>query len=119
MGHRGYGVVEFKRDRRDNQFKITEVTGGRTWFPHSLVTCSGINLPLIWYRDALGLPVETPRSYREGIKWIHEERDLKTVMLYFLPERELSVWSWLASYRGRLNGAEVIFDGLGNFHPAG
>ena len=24
-----------------------------------------------------------------------------------------------ASYRGRLNGAEVIFDGLGNFHPAG
>jgi len=31
MGHRGYGVVEFKRDRRDARFKITEVTGGRSF----------------------------------------------------------------------------------------
>ena len=31
MGHRGYGVVEFKKDRRDGSFKITEPTGGRTW----------------------------------------------------------------------------------------
>ena len=64
MGHRGYGVVEYKRDRRDGRLKITEVTGGRTWFPHSLVTRSGINLPLIWYRDALGQKVDAPRSYR-------------------------------------------------------
>jgi predicted ATP-grasp superfamily ATP-dependent carboligase len=113
MGHRGYGVCEFKRDRRDNQFKITEVTGGRTWFPHSLVTRSGINLPLIWYRDVLGLPVETPTSYREGIKWIHEERDLKTVMLYFLPEGEVTLWSWLKSYRGRRVYAYAAWDDPG------
>ena len=101
MGHRGYGVVEFKRDRRDGRLKITEVTGGRTWFPHSLVTRSGINLPLVWYRDALGQPADVPAAYEDGIKWIHEERDIKTVSLYFLPERELNLWSWLMSYRGK------------------
>jgi D-aspartate ligase len=110
MGHRGYGVVEFKRDRRDGRFKITEVTGGRTWFPHSLVTRSGLNLPLIWYRDALGQEVEVPPSYEEGIKWIHEERDLKTVSLYFLPEKELSLWSWLRSYRGKRVYAYAAWD---------
>ena len=101
MGHRGYGVVEYKRDRRDGRLKITEVTGGRTWFPHSLVTRSGINLPLIWYRDALGQKVDAPRSFEDGIKWIHEERDIKTVSLYFLPEHELTMWTWLLSYRGK------------------
>ncbi len=101
MGHRGYGVVEFKRDRRDGRLKITEVTGGRTWFPHSLVTRSGINLPLIWYRNVLGLGAEVPATYEDGIKWIHEERDIKTVSLYFLPEGELTLWTWLLSYRGK------------------
>jgi predicted ATP-grasp superfamily ATP-dependent carboligase len=110
MGHRGYGVVEFKRDRRDGRFKITEVTGGRTWFPHSLVTRSGINLPLIWYRDALGQRVEVPSTYEQGIKWIHEERDLKTVSLYFLPEGELSLWSWIRSYRGKRVYAYAAWD---------
>jgi predicted ATP-grasp superfamily ATP-dependent carboligase len=110
IGHRGYGVVEFKRDRRDGRFKITEATGGRTWFPHGLVTSSGINLPLIMYRHLLGLPVERPASFREGIKWIHEERDLKTVSLYFLPEKKLTLWSWLRSYRGRRTYAYAAFD---------
>ncbi|MBI3302274.1 MAG: hypothetical protein HYZ72_09410 [Deltaproteobacteria bacterium] len=101
MGHRGYGVVEFKKDRRDGRLKITEPTGGRTWFPHSIVTRSGINLPYILYRDLLGLPVAEQTTFAEGIKWIHEERDLKTVFLYFLPEKKLTLWSWLKSYRGK------------------
>lgn len=108
--HRGYGVVEYKRDRRDGQLKITEATGGRTWFPHGLVTRSGINLPLIWYRDALGEPVTEQREFEEHIKWIHEERDLKTVQLYFLPEKRLTTWTWLASYRGKRTYAYGAWD---------
>lgn len=110
MGHRGYGVVEFKRDRRDGRFKITEATGGRTWFPHGLVTRSGLNLPFIMYCDLLDLDVQVPTHYEEGIKWIHEERDLKTVFLYFLPERELSLWSWIRSYRGKRTYAYAAWD---------
>jgi D-aspartate ligase len=131
MGHRGYGVVEFKKDRRDGSFKITEPTGGRTWFPHGLVTCSGINLPYIMYQDLLGQSVEAQSAlqevgredcsvrpvladelstFEEGIKWIHEERDLKTVFLYFLPEGKLSLWSWLRSYKGKRTYAYAAWD---------
>lgn len=113
VGHRGYGVVELKRDRRDGKRKITEATGGRTWFPHSIVTRSGINLPLLWYRDVLGLPVEPQTRYEAGIKWIHEERDLKTVSLYFLPEGRLTLWSWLKSYRGKRTYAYAAWDDPG------
>lgn len=110
MGHRGYGVVEFKRDRRDGRFKITEATGGRTWFPHGLVTRSGINLPHIMYRHLLGEPVSKTTTFEEGIKWIHEERDLKTVSLYFLPEKKLTLASWLRSYRGKRTYAYAAWD---------
>ena len=113
MGLRGYGVVEFKKDRRDGRFKITEPTGGRTWFPHSLVTRSGINLPYIWYRDMLGETVESQTEFQAGIKWIHEERDLKTVMLYFLPEKHVTWWSWLTSYRGKRTYAYSAWDDPG------
>jgi predicted ATP-grasp superfamily ATP-dependent carboligase len=113
MGHRGYGVVEFKKDRRDGQFKITEPTGGRTWFPHSLVTRSGINLPYIMYRDLLGQPVQVQTDFEEGIRWVHEERDLKTVFLYFLPEKKLTLRSWLRSYRGKRTYAYAAWDDMG------
>jgi predicted ATP-grasp superfamily ATP-dependent carboligase len=112
-GHRGLAFAEFKRDRRDGRFKLTEVTAGRTWFPHALVTRSGINLPLMMYRDCIGQPVDAPRTYVQGMKWIHEERDLKTVFLYFIPEGELTVWSWLRSYRGRRVYAYAAWDDPG------
>ncbi len=113
VGHVGYGVVEYKRDRRDGKPKITEATGGRTWFPHGLVTRSGINLPFIWYREVLGEKVEPQTTFEEGIKWIHEERDLKTVSLYFLPEGRLSYLQWLQSYRGRRTYAYSAWDDPG------
>lgn len=110
MGVRGYGTIEFKRDQRDGRFKMTEATVGRTWFPHGLVTASGVNIPHIWYRDALGLPVTPVTSFVEGMKWIHEERDLKTVWLYFIPNGELTIRSWLMSYRGRRTYAYSAWD---------
>lgn len=109
-GHRGLAFAEFKKDARDGQLKLTEVTAGRTWFPHALVTRSGCNLPLMMYRDVLGLAVEPPLPYTEGLKWIHEERDIKTVFLHFIPEGELTVWSWLRSYRGRRVYAYAAWD---------
>lgn len=113
VGHVGYGVVEFKKDRRDGNFKITEPTGGRTWFPHSVVTASGINLPHIWYREVLGEKVEPQTEFEDGLKWIHEERDLKTVMLYFLPEKRLTPATWLKSYAGRRTYAYSAWDDPG------
>jgi predicted ATP-grasp superfamily ATP-dependent carboligase len=117
LGHAGYGVVEFKRDSRDRSLRITEVTGGRTWFPHGIVTRAGINLPYIWYCDVLGLPVPGPKlngqGFEEGLRWIHEERDLKTVWLYFLGRDGFGVRDWLRSYRGRRTYAYAAWDDPG------
>jgi predicted ATP-grasp superfamily ATP-dependent carboligase len=116
LGHTGYGVVEFKRDSRDGVLRITEVTGGRTWFPHGLVTRSGINLPHIWYCDVLGLPSPRPKvvnGFQDGIRWIHEERDLKTVWLYFFGREGFGVREWLGSYRGRRTYAYSAWDDPG------
>ena len=77
------------------------------------VTRSGINLPNIWYREVLGLPVARQTSFEEGVKWIHEERDLKTVSLYFLPEKRLTPWSWLKSYSGKRTYAYAAWDDPG------
>jgi predicted ATP-grasp superfamily ATP-dependent carboligase len=114
LGHTGYGVVEFKRDARDGVLRITEVTGARTWFPHGLVTRAGIDLPYVWYCDVLGLPVPrvAPGAFEEGLRWIHEERDLKTVVLYFLG-RDFGVRDWLRSYRGRRTYAYAAWDDPG------
>ena len=116
LGHTGYGVVEFKRDARDGVLRITEVTGGRTWFPHGLVTRSGLNLPYIWYCDALGRPLPRParvNAFDEGLRWIHEERDLKTVMLYFLGRDGFGLRQWIGSYRGQRTYAYAAWDDLG------
>jgi predicted ATP-grasp superfamily ATP-dependent carboligase len=117
LGHTGYGVVEFKRDARDGSLRITEVTGGRTWFPHGIVTSAGINLPYIWYCDVLGLPLPAPaldgRGFVEGLRWIHEERDLKTVWLYFLGRDGFGLREWLRSYRGRRTYAYAAWDDPG------
>jgi len=117
LGHSGYGVVEFKRDSRDRSLRITEVTGGRTWFPHGIVTRAGINLPHIWYCDVLGQPLPAPRvsghGGEQGLRWIHEERDLKTVWLYFLGRDGFGVRDWLRSYRGRRTYAYAAWDDPG------
>jgi predicted ATP-grasp superfamily ATP-dependent carboligase len=99
LRYRGYGSVEFKRDPRDGQLKIIEVTG-RTWYPHGLATRCGVNLPYLAYCDLLGLPVERPRSFEDGVKWVDEDRDLRSGLLQWR-RGELSVSAWLGSYRGR------------------
>src|SRR4029078_4149807 len=96
-------VVDVSGDSRDRSLRITEVTGGRTWFPHGIVTRAGINLPHIWYCDVLGqpLPRTGARGGEQGRRGIREERDLKTVWLYFLGRAGFGVGDWMRSYRGR------------------
>src|SRR5262249_59633584 len=50
-GHQGLAFAEFKRDRRDGRFKLTEVTAGRTRVPPPPVARARNKLPLIPSRD--------------------------------------------------------------------
>ena len=99
LRYRGYGSVEFKRDPRDGSLRIIEVTG-RTWYPHGLATACGINLPYLAYQDLLGLPVDRPAAFTDGVKWIDEDRDLRAALRARV-EGRFELVAWLASYRGR------------------
>jgi predicted ATP-grasp superfamily ATP-dependent carboligase len=116
LGYRGYGSVEFKWDPRDERFKIIELTP-RTWFPHGLSTACGLNLPYLMYCDILGLPVEEQHGFVEGMKWIHEERDLQSSLRMWRMDK-LTVREWLTSYRGRRAYALAAWDDPGPFLAA-
>ena len=68
LGCNGLSQVEFKRDPRDGKFKLMEVNP-RLWQWHSLARASGVDLPLIAYRDLTGEPVEAVRMNGGRRKW--------------------------------------------------
>lgn len=116
LGYQGYGSVEFKWDPRDECFKIIELTP-RTWFPHGLSTACGMNLPYLMYRYVLGLPVEEQRGFVEGLKWIHEERDLLSALRMWR-QGKLGPCEWLSSYQGRRAYALAAWDDPGPIFAA-
>jgi predicted ATP-grasp superfamily ATP-dependent carboligase len=108
MRYTGYGSVEFKWDPRREIFKAIEVTV-RTWFPHGITTACGLNLLHIAYCDLVGLPIPDHEGFEDGVKWIHEDRDLRSA-LQLLREGELGVGDWLKSYRGKRTYALAAAD---------
>ncbi|MBW1695563.1 MAG: hypothetical protein JRH18_00105 [Deltaproteobacteria bacterium] len=111
MNYTGYGSVEFKWDRRDQTFKIIEVSA-RTWFPHGIGAACGVNLEYLAYCDTTGLQVPPVNRFRQGVKWIHEERDLHSCMAY-LKAGQLTIPQWISSYRGARTYAIACWDDPG------
>jgi len=68
LGCNGLSQVEFKRDPRDGRFKLMEINP-RLWQWHSLAMASGVDLPLIAYRDLTGERVEPVRMNGRRRKW--------------------------------------------------
>lgn len=95
VGLRGVGNVEFKRDPRDGEYKIIECNH-RFTAASDLVRHAGIDMPLIAYRRALGLPVEPVRGYRVGARMWHPIEDVRALRGY-REEGSLSVGAWLRS----------------------
>ncbi len=108
MQYTGYGSVEFKWDPREEVFKVLEVTA-RTWFPHGISTACNLNLVLMAYCDQFGLPGPQANGFRDGVKWVHEERDLRS-SLKRLRARELTFMQWIGSYRGNRTYAISAWD---------
>jgi D-aspartate ligase len=111
LRYRGYASVEFKRDTRDGALRIMEVTG-RTGYPHGLATQCGVNLPYLAYCHLLGRPHDVPGTFEEGVKWIDEDRDLRTALAEHRAGR-LGVAAWLRSYAGRRTFALFASDDPG------
>jgi len=95
---RGYSSIEFKKDSRDGEYRIMEITQGRTWYPHYLGFGAGVNIPHIWYLDLIGKGERSTHKPADGIRWIDEYRDLTAAFQYWRCG-ELTIADWIRSLR--------------------
>ena len=108
-GCTGICSVEFKRSNKDNVFKITEPTIGRTDTQEGSSINAGMDIPYIAYLDALGQNPEPLSSFNEGIKWINEPEDYNSVRNY-LKNKDISLKELIASYSGKRTYALKAMD---------
>ncbi|MCQ3935997.1 MAG: hypothetical protein DPW18_03000 [Chloroflexi bacterium] len=97
-GYQGLGGIEFKKDPRDETYKLIEVnTRFGMW--DGLGARCGVDLGYIAYCDTLNIPVEPCLTYRTGVIWLDWQRDLRAAIAY-VRKRVLTWRGWLASLRG-------------------
>jgi len=101
--YRGLGGVEFKKDSRDERYKLIEFNA-RFGLWDSLAGRCGIDIPYIAYCDALGVSVAPQRKYREGVIWVDLQRDLRAFLLR-RKGRRMKLADWIGSLRGEREGA--------------
>ena len=108
LGYWGVVNIEFKKDPRDEKFKMIEINP-RMWAQNSLAAACGQNFPLIAYLDILGYKPNPRLKFTENMKWIAFQEDRATFKEYykhgliskkdwlqsiFMGRRVWSVWSW-------------------------
>jgi D-aspartate ligase len=98
VGLRGVGNVEFKRDPRDGQWKVIECNH-RFTLANEIIRLAGVDVPVIAYRRAAGLPVEPIDSYRMVRMWNPIE-DIKALLQY-RSAGQLTVGQWVRSLMTR------------------
>jgi len=96
--YQGLGGIEFKKDARDERYKLIEFnTRFGMW--DGLGAKCGVDLPYIAYRDALHLSVEPRLSYRDDVIWVDWQRDVRASLAYML-KGKLTPGQWLRSLQG-------------------
>lgn len=111
LHYTGMAGIEFKWDARENKFKLIEVNP-RTSLQGELAIGSGVNLPLIAYKDMVGVNIKPVLSFTEGIKWFNLELDFYSFIGYF-KKNELTLSTWLNSLRGKKTYAHFsLYDPL-------
>ena len=95
-----YGIVdaEFKKDPRDELFKLIEINP-RIWLQNSFPTRCGINIPYIAYMIALDQKMVDIKVSKIGVKWLNLREDIFSA-IQSLKNRTLSCRDWLGSYKG-------------------
>ncbi len=98
MGYYGYSCTEFKKDVRDSVYKLMEVNGRHNRSTLLAVRC-GINFPFIEYKHLTQGELPAKRTYRTGIYWIDEVRDVIQGPQYCYKER-YSLLQYIRPYLG-------------------
>ena len=98
IGYRGTFSAEFKRDPRDGAFRLLEVNS-RPWWYIGFADHCGVDVSVMIYRDALGLPVESVNGYAVGERCVLLPQDFRAYRAIRRTER-LSFVSWVRSWIG-------------------
>jgi len=75
LGYSGYSCTEFKKDSRDNIYKLLEVNGRHNRSTLLSVAC-GINFPWLEYRHLVYGELPDQQPFQEGLCWIDDVKDL-------------------------------------------
>lgn len=107
-GYYGISNIEFKKDSRDNSFKLIEMNP-RPGVWNFSATASGINLPMIAYKDFYGQTNEVQQKTEKEIIWMITPVDCYLSLFGFkkmgYPEYSLSMSDWWKSIKGEKNDA--------------
>jgi D-aspartate ligase len=110
VGFRGAFSAEFKRDPRDGIAKLVEVNCRPWWYIGFAAQC-GVDITLMIYRDALGLPVASVETYPVGERCGVLVDDVKA---YIVMRRsgELTLRRWVQSWIGSTTSTFELDDPL-------
>jgi len=96
--YKGLGGLEFKKDPRDGKYKLIEFNTRFGMWDGLGVRC-GVSLPMISYRDALGLPVQSQFEFQNEMIWVDWQRDFRALIAY-RKEGKITIGQWWRSLRG-------------------
>lgn len=96
LNYTGYACTEFKRDRRDGQYKLMEINGRHNLSTLLAVRC-GINFPLLEYRHHAYGDLPGAQSFQSGVYWIDLSRDI-AYSLKLLREEHYTLRKYLRPY---------------------
>ena len=91
--------LDYKRDPSSGRFYLLEVNPRFSLWNH-LGAASGVNLPLVAYRDLTGQPAGAKATATPGVRWLALGDDARAFLRDYRPAGELDWTSWLRSLRG-------------------
>jgi len=96
-----HGIIdaEFKRDPRDDQFKLIEINA-RCWMQVSFPSRCGINLPYIAYMNEIGKNIEKVMPSKKYVKWLCVFEDAMSSLSGML-KGDVHLREWAGSFRGK------------------
>ncbi len=110
IDYSGIFSAEFKRDERDNLYKLLEINA-RSWWYNSFPAKCGVNIVLMAYLDQIGKDLGYIEDYEIGFKLIYLIDDLKSSVT-LLTKNRFRPKEWASGLIGKRDWALFAEDDL-------
>ncbi|ACO47949.1 carboxylate--amine ligase [Deinococcus deserti] len=112
LGFHGISEIEFVQDPDTGEHLLLDVNT-RSWKWIGLPIASGIDLPSLAYRDAIGEAFDAPQQ-RDGVRWTFLRDYVKLVRerAGVMPQEHVTKDEWLSLIRGEIPAGGTLVDGI-------